>query len=104
MALRLLEYGSPALDEFLRFLTSRRRDGGGAIDASVARIISQVRRRGDRALLALTRQFDGIKLEPGRIRVDRKEIESALDSLPPAERRALELAARRIGAFHRRTV
>src|SRR5205823_9902711 len=97
-------YGSPALNDFLRFLTGRRRNGGGAIDTSVARIISQVRRGGDRALVALTRQFDGITLEPGRIRIDRKDIESARDALPLAERRALELAARRIAAFHRRTL
>jgi histidinol dehydrogenase len=104
MALRLLKYRSSALDDFLRLLTERRGDDGGAVGDSVARIISQVRRRGDRALLSLTRQFDGITLKPARIRVDQAEIESALKTLQLADRRALELAARRIAQFHRRTL
>jgi histidinol dehydrogenase len=102
--LRLLEFGSPALERFLDLLTRPRGDNGKAIDVAVAKIVAQVRRRGDRALITLTRRFDGIRLERERIRVSPKEIQSALEALPPAERRALEVAARRIAEFHRRTL
>jgi histidinol dehydrogenase len=103
-ALRLLEFGSPALADFLQSLGGRRGDAGGAIDQAVARIISQVRRQGDRALLSLTRRFDRVRLEPHRLRVDASEIQAARLALPAPERRALELAARRIAKFHRRTL
>ncbi len=104
MALRFLECDSPALAQFLDSLALRRGDGGGMVDDAVAKIISQVRRGGDRALITLGRRFDGVKLERERIRVDAKEIRSAREALPSAERRALELAARRIAEFHRRTL
>jgi histidinol dehydrogenase len=101
--LRLLEFGSPAFERFLGVVTRPRGDSAITVDNTVAKIIAQVRRGGDRALISLTRRFDGIRLEPQRIRVSPQEIQSARDALPSAERRALELAARRIAEFHRRT-
>ncbi len=67
------------------------------------RIVSDVRARGDAALLEYTRRLDGwdpataadVVLGPDAMR-------AAYDSLPPEGRRALALAARRISAFHRR--
>src|SRR5689334_16407650 len=102
--LQLLEYGSPAFEQFLKLIAGRRGGGGNAVDGAVDKIIAQVRRGGDRALISLTRRFDRIKLEPDRIRVRAEEIRSARDALPLIERRALELAARRIADFHRRTL
>ena len=102
--MRLLEFGSPALDRFLEFLAQPRGGNGNDVDETAAQIIAQVRRRGDRALVSLTRRFDGVKLEQDRIRVRQEEIQSARDALPSAERGALELAARRIAVFHQRTL
>jgi histidinol dehydrogenase len=102
--IRLLEFGSPALERFLELLAGRRGDNGNVVDDTVAKIIAQVRRGGDRALISLTRRFDGIKLERDRIGVRLEEIQSARDALPAADRRSLELAARRIAEFHRRTL
>jgi histidinol dehydrogenase len=102
--LQLLEFGSPALDQFLEFLARPDGHNGNAVDDIAAKIIVQVRRGGDRALLSLTRRFDGIKLGQDRIRVGPEEIQAACEALPSAERRALKLAARRIAEFHRRTM
>jgi len=102
--LRILNFGSLELEQFLEFLAQHRGDNANAVDAAVAKIIAQVRRGGDRALLNLTRRFDGIKLEPDRIRIGPEEIKAARDTLPSVERRALELAARRIAEFHQRTL
>ncbi|HJU12179.1 MAG TPA: histidinol dehydrogenase [Candidatus Binataceae bacterium] len=102
--LRLLEYGSPALERFLEFLARPRVANSDSVDDAVRKILVQVRRGGDRALISLTRRFDGIKLERGGIRVALDEIQSARDQLPAAERQALELAARRIAEFHERTL
>ena len=102
--LRLFEFGSPALERFLDALARDRTNTATAIDDAVAKIIAQVRRGGDRALQKLTWRLDRIKLQPNRIRVSPQEIESALASLSASERRALELAARRIADFHQRTL
>ncbi|MCK6557378.1 histidinol dehydrogenase [Candidatus Binatia bacterium] len=76
--------------------------GGAAVEAAAARIVGAVRRRGDRALIELTRRFDGVTLTPATLRVDAAELRAAVAALPPAAVRALRLAARRIAAFHRR--
>ncbi|MBV8454295.1 MAG: histidinol dehydrogenase [Deltaproteobacteria bacterium] len=100
----MLEFGSPTLERFLELMAGRRGDNGNAVDGAVAKIIAQVRRGGDRALISLTRRFDGIELERDRIGVRPQEIQSARGALPAPERRALELAARRIAEFHKRTL
>jgi histidinol dehydrogenase len=102
--LRLLEFGSPRLEDFLQSLAKRQGYEARGVDDAVAKIIAQVRRGGDRALLNLTRRLDGVRLELDRIRVAPNEIKVARDALPSAERRALELAARRIAEFHQRTL
>jgi len=102
--LRLFDSDSPAFGRFLSAMSGRRGESGGAVDEAVAKIISAMRRGGDRALLTFVRRFDGVRLETNRLRVSAAELQSAREALPAAERRALELAARRIADFHRRTL
>ena len=104
MSLRILEAGSPECARFLDSLIARRGDPGGALDGAVADIIRAVRRGGDRALIRFTRRFDRVSLDIGRLRVTPVELQAAYDATPFKERRALELAARRITEFHRRTL
>ena len=65
----------------------------------VAAILERVRLEGDAALMALTEQFDGVRPDPLRISPER--LEAAWQSTPTPLREALELAHRRIQAFHR---
>jgi histidinol dehydrogenase len=65
----------------------------------VATIIAQVRRDGDDGLRALTARFD--KVEINAISVPPEELEAALGRVPEALREALEVAHRRIVAYHR---
>ncbi len=104
MSLRLFDADSPAFARFLEAMTVRRGESGGAVDQAVAKIIAAVRNGGDRALITFVRRFDGVRLEAGRLRVSAAELAAARAALPAAERRALELAARRIADFHRHTV
>src|SRR5580700_4787907 len=95
--------------EFKRFLdaTIARRGGdedSSRVDAAVAGIIADVRKRGDAALIDYTEKFDRVKLSPKTLRVSSMELRDALAQLPKEDRRALELAARRIAAFHKKTV
>jgi len=95
--------------EFRSFLDSvlARRGGdvdSSRVDAAVAGIIAEVRKRGDDALIDYTERFDRVKLTPKTLRVSPKELRDALANLPKDSRRALELAAKRITAFHKKTI
>ena len=68
-------------------------------DQAVSRILSDVRTNGDLALQKWTQRLDGLDLKPAPVSKD--SIQSALDSVSPAQRKALEQAAARVEAFHR---
>ena len=71
--------------------------------AAVAEICARVLAEGDEALRDLGRRFDGWAPAPGEsFEVPPHEIATAADRLPPADRAALEFAARRIRDFHER--
>ncbi|MCW4455099.1 histidinol dehydrogenase [Flavobacterium sp. MXW15] len=66
---------------------------------SVARLIDDVRRRGDAALRDITARFDGIEL--ASFEVDEAEFAAAEAAVPAGLRAAMEQAAARIERFHR---
>ncbi len=74
----------------------------GAVEGVVRDILADVAARGDAALVEYTDRFDGVRLAPGELRVPETELEKAWLSLPGDDRDALDLAARRIRAFHER--
>jgi len=94
--------GSAAARRRLARLERRGEVAGARVEADVRRIIEAVRRRGDRALLAFTRRFDGVSLRRGELRVPDGALARAYRKQPPTVRRDLALAARRIRAFHAR--
>jgi histidinol dehydrogenase len=103
--MKILKSGSAEFRRFMEVMLARRSGGGAArIDDAVAKIIRGVRRRGDRALIDYTLKFDGVKLTRRSLRVSARELDAALGRISPADRRALNLAARRIAEFHRRTL
>ncbi len=69
-------------------------------DQVVARILSEVRADGDAAVHRYSRLLDGSTLEA--LRVPQGRIDLAWKRTDPALREALDLAAQRIDAFHRR--
>ena len=74
-----------------------------AVDQAVAGILADVRTRGDAAVLEYTRRFDRVSAQSlAELELSREVLESALASLPEAQRAALETAAQRIRAYHRR--
>lgn len=82
-----------------RALLSRASDEDAGIRATTARIIADVRARGDTALLELARELDGVTLDA--LEVPRRAMAGAVAGLDPALRRALERAAANIGSVHR---
>jgi histidinol dehydrogenase len=78
--------------------------GSAALDTvlpTVRRIVADVRRRGDRALLRYAKRFDGLADVAG-IRVTPNEMTAAWETLDPNLREALSTAAAQIRAFARR--
>jgi histidinol dehydrogenase len=66
----------------------------------VARIVGDVRQRGDDALRHYTRVIDGVDLE--QFEVSDQELDAARDEVSESVRDALEFAAERIRRFHER--
>ncbi len=85
-------------------LAALERRGGAALDAvlpAVKRIVADVRRRGDRALLGYAAEFDGLS-GPDILRVTPEEMAAAWKALDPALRDALRTAAAQIRGFAKR--
>jgi histidinol dehydrogenase len=90
--------GARQTDEILAALEQR---GGAALDSvlpAVRRIVADVRKRGDRALLRYAAQFDGLA-GAENLRVTQDEMASAWESLEPAMQQALSTAATQIRNF-----
>ena len=87
--------------QFQALLTAKREDSQD-VDAIVAEIISDVRMRGDAAVIELTSKFDRFNLAPDTLAFSREEILAHCATVPAEERAALELAAKRIRAYHER--
>ena len=98
---RRLNARDPGFDAaFAAALAAR---GGAEPDVGgvVAEIISEVRARGDAALIEYTERFDRLTLTADALRIDPNEIERARAACDSDLLDALQLAADRIEAYHR---
>jgi len=81
-------------------LVDARREADADVSRDVAAIVGAVRERGDEALAAYTSRFDRHDLDTAGWEISRADRRAALDGLDTDLRKALELAAERIAAFH----
>lgn len=71
------------------------------LEATVAGILADVRKRGDSALLEYTQRFDRLNVnDVTALELPASELRAAFENLPVAQREALEQAAQRITAYH----
>ena len=85
------------LDELLAFEGAQ----DGSVDQTVAAILTDVKCRGDEAVLDYTRRFDRLAAQSMyELELSREVLEQALWQLPEVQRTALEMAARRIRDYH----
>ncbi|GGG50900.1 histidinol dehydrogenase [Caldovatus sediminis] len=97
-----LSTADPGFEAGFAALLAQARETTARVDAAVAAIIAEVRARGDAALVEYTARFDRWRpADAAALRVTEEEIEAALRGVPAGLRAALDLAARRIEAFHR---
>ena len=81
-------------------LLAQARDTTTKVDGPVAAIIADVRQRGDAALCDYTARFDRMTISADRLAVTAAEIDAAIAEVPASLLGALDVAARRIEAFH----
>ncbi len=101
--IRCLSTQSPVFDAELKALLALEAEQDASIERTVLDILSDIRQRGDAALLEYTRKFDRLDVHDAQqLELPRTELEAALESLSHQQRDALETAAQRICAFHER--
>ncbi|MBY0350153.1 histidinol dehydrogenase [Tabrizicola sp.] len=83
-------------------LLGRKREADEDVDQAVAAIITDVRARGDQAVIDLTARFDRLALAPETLAFTHAEIDAEIARVQPEDRAALERAADRIRAYHLR--
>ena len=87
--------------DFETLLSSKKEDSVD-VDSSVRDIIGAVIEFGDQALLDYTQKFDRIVLSPDKLRFSQSELKEKAAEVSDKDRRALELAAARIEAYHKK--
>ena len=76
-------------------------DADAAIEHRVAEILAEVQQRGDAAVLEYTARFDGLEVpNMAALELTQAELKAAFESLPAAQKVALEAAAQRIRTYH----
>jgi histidinol dehydrogenase len=101
--IRKLDSTQDDFQETLDALLAFEAETDDAIEGAVAKIIADVRARGDEAVLEYTNRFDRMKAASmADFDIGQPELDAALASLPQAQRAALQTAADRIRAFHER--
>ncbi len=103
MAARLV-LGDPGFETAFTDLLERRRARATAVDGTVAAIVADVRARGDQAVREYTARFDDLDVEPAELRISARDREAAREQCDGRALEALEFAAARIEAFHRRHI
>lgn len=82
-------------------ILNRNEETGQEFEQTVAGIIADVRRRGDAAVLELTRRFDRLDADSvSDLEVSEAEIDDAFSKVSAAELASLKLAVERVARFH----
>lgn len=98
LMLRIIRGNDPtAFDHLLRARENRLSDA----ELTARRVLEDVRRQGDRALVRYARQFDGLDLRKTGFTVSSEEIQAAYQRIPPGFVAALRTAAKHIRAAAR---
>jgi histidinol dehydrogenase len=101
MPTRLSTRDTDFAERFASFLGTKR-ESAEDVEAVVRSIIDDVVKRGDRALMELTKKFDGVELTAATLRIPESEFDLSLAAIDPRARDALQFARDRIEAHHRR--
>ena len=103
MNIRQLSSRATGFDEELAGLLAFEETADEKLEATVASILADVRKRGDAAVLEYTGKFDRLPLaNAAAMELPQSELRAAFDGLPAEQRGALEQAAQRVTDYHRK--
>ncbi len=91
----------PASKE-LKKIFERSNRGRCRVEAQVRRIVEDVRRGGDEALIRYTEKFDGVRIPAVRLKVTESEINGAYQNIKPDFIQSLKAAIENVTLFHRK--
>ncbi|HTR11730.1 MAG TPA: histidinol dehydrogenase [Roseiarcus sp.] len=97
-----LDTASSDFEPRFEALLAAKRESSADVDAAVAAIIDDVRRRGDEALAEFSLRFDRIDTRAAGLRIGAAEIDAAVAACDPRALKALELAHARVADYHAR--
>ncbi len=103
--LRIVNHWSGGAEAELQRICDRTHDSSSAnAEATVQKIIQEVQRRGDAALLDYSQEFDGVTLTADKLRVSEAELASAYEKVPKEFVDAVQVAHANIQSFHEQRV
>src|SRR5436309_2493958 len=97
-----LDHRAPDFAERFHAFLATKREASADVEAAARAIIADVAARGDRALIELTRRFDGFDLDQRWLKLSVDEIDAAYEVCEARALDALAFARDRIEAYHRR--
>jgi histidinol dehydrogenase len=105
MKIRQLSSGDANFSVALSALLAYEETADEKLEATVASILSDVKARGDVAVLDYTARFDRLSLSGAEeMELPREELRAAFEGLPDDQRLALEAAAARVTQYHQKQV
>ena len=103
MKIRRLSSRDPGFDEALTGLLAFEETADDKLEATVAAILADVKKRGDAAVMEYTRKFDRLLLaNAAAMELSREELHVAFEGLLEEQRNALEQAAQRVTDYHKK--
>jgi histidinol dehydrogenase len=96
--MRIVDWNSLSATDKRAVLKRPAQQDAAAVEETARDIIERVRREGDQALIALSEQFDGVRLDA--LQVTRQEYEHAERALNSVQHAAIERAISTIHRFH----
>ncbi|WP_395823220.1 histidinol dehydrogenase [Collimonas sp.] len=103
IAIRKLDAGEPDFRAQLSALLAFEASEDEAIEQAVAKILADVKLRGDVAVLEYTNRFDRLSADNvALLEIGQQELQAALAQLSPPRRHALQTAADRVRSYHQR--
>ncbi|UYZ83873.1 histidinol dehydrogenase [Entomomonas sp. E2T0] len=99
--IRRLSYNQADFSKQMNDLLSWESVSDDTVNGRVLEIISEVRKRGDAAVVEYTQKFDRVSAKSmAELTFDRERIQQSLARINPEQRKSLELAAERVRLYH----
>ncbi|MEM9480548.1 MAG: histidinol dehydrogenase [Verrucomicrobiota bacterium] len=102
--MRILRHSDPQFDRKAAAFFSRRAIASDEVRDVVANVLADVAKRGDKAVLELTKKFDKASLNATDLRITDAEISAAKKQATPDVRRAVAASKKNVTAFARQSL